>query len=103
MTTIASDGITVAYDSRSTLASGTIVSDTTDKCKVIDGVSYIGCGSDPDIDRLIAHYLSGKPSSVKYECDVFMSNGDGHLYRIDVDDGSPFKYDTSQHGNIAIG
>lgn len=103
MTTIATDGNIVAYDSRSSLDHGTIVSDTKDKCRIIDGVYYIGCGADSDIQRLIEKYIEGATSETQYQCDVFMSDGDGKLYRIDVDDEGSFKYDISDIGNAAIG
>jgi len=76
---------------------------TVKSLKFIDKIYYIGCGMASDVDRLIELYLSGASEAHKFECDVLMSNGDGHLYRIDVDETGPFKINVSMYAPAALG
>jgi len=103
MTTIATDGKIVAYDSRATQYHRNIVSDKANKLIIIDDVFYIGCGADADINRMIEKYSKEESSDTDFECDVWASYGDGILYRINVDEKGASKDDISQYGNSSIG
>ncbi|EKT4568469.1 proteasome subunit beta [Pseudomonas putida] len=83
MTTIAyKDGV-IAYDSRQT-RSGTIVSDNSLKCQVVEGVSFFLSGAVCDEKALIAAYF-GTPSAVAVECSGYAVDG-GKLLMVGYDD-----------------
>jgi len=83
MTTIAyKDGV-IAYDSRQTRG-GSIVSDATAKCQVVNGVSFFLSGAVCDEKALIAAYF-GTPPSAPVECSGFVVDGN-ELMMVGVDD-----------------
>ena len=83
MTTIAyKDGV-IAYDGRQT-RSNRIVSDTAQKCTVVDGVSFFLSGTVCDEKALIAAYF-GAPSSAPVECSGYVVDS-GKLMLIGHDD-----------------
>jgi len=105
MTTIATDGVTVAYDSRTMIDYQVIISDKTNKLIIKEGVYFVGCGSRSDVNKIIDSYLSG-------ECDesmegvnsiVWVSNGNGELWAICIDEGRPITQSVEWVGNAAIG
>lgn len=83
MTTIAyKDGV-IAYDGRQT-RNDRIVSDTAQKCQVVDGVSFFLSGAVCDEKALIAAYF-GTPSAVPVECSGYAVDG-GKLMMVGHDD-----------------
>lgn len=83
MTTIAyKDGV-IAYDGRQT-RNDRIVSDTAQKCQVVDGVSFFLSGAVCDEKALIAAYF-GTTSPVPVECSGYAVDG-GKLMIIGHDD-----------------
>ncbi|MBX8534546.1 proteasome subunit beta [Pseudomonas cichorii] len=97
MTTIAyKDGV-IAYDSRQ-VRGGTIVSDSCEKCQVVDGVSFFLAGAVCDEKALIAAYF-GTPSPVPVECSGYAVDGGkllmvGHcdktgIWKLELDPANP--------------
>lgn len=85
MTTIAyKDGV-IAYDSRQT-RSGSIVTDSCEKGRVVNGASFFLCGAVCDEDALIAAYF-GTPSKVPVECSGFAVQ-DGKLMLLGHDENT---------------
>lgn len=83
MTTIAyKDGV-IAYDGRQT-RNDRIVSDTAQKCQVVDGVSFFLSGAVCDEKALIAAYF-GTPSAVPVECSGYAVDC-GRLLMVGHDD-----------------
>lgn len=97
MTTIAyKDGV-IAYDGRQ-VRNDRIVSDSAQKCLVVDGVSFFLAGAVCDEKALIAAYF-GTPSQVPVECSGYVVDGDklmmiGHddttgIWKQDLDPANP--------------
>lgn len=83
MTTIAyKDGV-IAYDGRQ-VRNDRIVSDSAQKCQVVDGVSFFLSGTVCDEKALIAAYF-GTPSPLPVECSGYVVDG-GKLMMIGHDD-----------------
>lgn len=101
MTTIAyKDGV-IAYDGRQTRNSR-IVSDTSQKCKVVDGVSFFLSGTVCDEQALIAAYF-GTPSSAPVECSGYVVDS-GKLMMVGHDDDTGiWKQDLDPSNPDAIG
>lgn len=101
MTTIAyKDGV-IAYDGRQT-RNNRIVSDTAQKCTVVDGVSFFLSGTVCDEKALIAAYF-GTPSSVPVECSGYVVDS-GKLMLIGHDDDTGiWRQDLDKSNPDAIG
>lgn len=101
MTTIAyKDGV-IAYDGRQT-RNDRIVSDTAQKCQVVDGVSFFLSGAVCDEKALIAAYF-GTPSIVPVECSGYVVDG-GKLMMVGHDDKTGiWKQELDQSNPDAIG
>lgn len=103
MTTIAyKDGV-IAYDGRQT-RNDRIVSDSSPKCQVVDGVSFFLSGAACDEKALIAAYF-GTPSPVPIECSGYVVDG-GKLLLVANDDKTGIwkqELDPSNHGAIGSG
>lgn len=83
MTTIAyKDGV-IAYDGRQ-VRNDRVVSDSAQKCQVVDGVSFFLSGAVCDEKALIAAYF-GTPSPLPVECSGYVVDG-GKLMMIGHDD-----------------
>jgi len=103
MTTIACDGIHVAFDSRVT-SGDIILSDDCDKSYEIDGVYYIGAGSIHDIEREIKAFINDELWEVdRFRSEILVSDGNGDLYCVGIDDRGPFKWRVNAYAACAFG
>jgi ATP-dependent protease HslVU (ClpYQ) peptidase subunit len=101
MTTVAyKDGV-IAYDGRQT-RNNRIVSDASQKCKIVDGVSFFLSGAVCDEQALIAAYF-GTPSLVPVECSGYVVDS-GKLMMVGHDDDTGiWKQDLDPSNPDAIG
>lgn len=84
MTTIVyKDGV-IAWDSR-TSAGGNIVNDKSNKCHLVNDLTFWCCGTTPDYDDFFRAYLGDKKTSRQLDVSAFVLDS-GKLYVVGCDE-----------------